>query len=212
MQRQWGRGARKWFKAHSAYHQSPSHPQNYAPAQGHQARRVRNPTPNPNRSHNLASCRELKLNQQCLMPWSDFFSFSNVFVKGAVGRTAEDYAVVYLGSSIFKITRLLIIAVSSVHIFACIFYKVRIWCNAPLCVLRMHTHLRRFHAISSNKNLAIQTSENHVPTPQTQAQVKDLSADSPEDVTAFYSSRGVGPAVRDSNVLSHVALKAVCRL
>jgi hypothetical protein len=32
---------------------------------------------------------------------------------------------VYLGSAIFKITRLLVIAVSSVHFFACLFYKVK---------------------------------------------------------------------------------------
>jgi hypothetical protein len=32
--------------------------------------------------------------------------------------------VVYLGASIFKITRLLVVAVSSVHFFACLFYKV----------------------------------------------------------------------------------------
>ena len=31
---------------------------------------------------------------------------------------------VYFGSFIFKITRLLVIAVSSVHFFACLFYKV----------------------------------------------------------------------------------------
>jgi hypothetical protein len=40
-------------------------------------------------------------------------------------RAAEDYAVVYLGASIFKITRLLVVAVSSVHFFACIFFKVK---------------------------------------------------------------------------------------
>ncbi len=40
-------------------------------------------------------------------------------------RAAEDYAVVYFGSSIFKISRLLVIAVSSVHFFACAFYKVK---------------------------------------------------------------------------------------
>jgi hypothetical protein len=38
----------------------------------------------------------------------------------------EDYAVVYFGSAIFKITRLLFIATSSVHFFACIFYRVKI--------------------------------------------------------------------------------------
>jgi hypothetical protein len=30
-----------------------------------------------------------------------------------------------LGSSIFKITRLIVTAVSSVHFFACVFYKVK---------------------------------------------------------------------------------------
>jgi hypothetical protein len=39
-------------------------------------------------------------------------------------RTAEDYAVVYLGASIFKVTRLLLVALSSVHFFSCVFYKV----------------------------------------------------------------------------------------
>lgn len=44
---------------------------------------------------------------------------------GLLARAAEDYAVVYMGSAIFKITRLLFIAVSSVHFFACSFYKVK---------------------------------------------------------------------------------------
>ncbi len=43
---------------------------------------------------------------------------------GAVCRTAEDYAVVYFGASIFKVTRLLVVAISSVHFFACAFFKV----------------------------------------------------------------------------------------
>ncbi len=42
---------------------------------------------------------------------------------GSVHRVAEDYAVVYLGASIFKVTRLLVVAISSVHFFACVFYK-----------------------------------------------------------------------------------------
>ena len=37
----------------------------------------------------------------------------------------EDYAVVYFGSSLFKILRLLFIAIFSVHFFACIFYRVK---------------------------------------------------------------------------------------
>jgi hypothetical protein len=42
------------------------------------------------------------------------------------GRVIEDYAVVYFGSALFKIGRLLLIATFSVHIFACIFFRVKI--------------------------------------------------------------------------------------
>ncbi len=38
----------------------------------------------------------------------------------------EDYGVIYLGSAIFKIARLLFIAMFSVHLFACIFFKVKV--------------------------------------------------------------------------------------
>jgi hypothetical protein len=41
------------------------------------------------------------------------------------GSVIEDYAVVYLGAAIFKISRLLFIALLSVHFFACIFYRVK---------------------------------------------------------------------------------------
>jgi hypothetical protein len=40
-------------------------------------------------------------------------------------RAVEDYAVVYVGSPLFKILRLLIIAIFSIHLFACIFYRVK---------------------------------------------------------------------------------------
>ena len=56
----------------------------------------------------------------------------------------EDYGVVYLGSAIFKIARLTFIALFFVHLFACIFYRV-----------------------------------------------KETTADSPEDVVAFYTSKNV---------------------
>ncbi len=56
---------------------------------------------------------------------------------------------VYLGSAIFKIARLLIVATSCVHLFACAFHRVKV-----------------------------------------------ESAYSPEDVTAFYSSRGIENSVR----------------
>jgi hypothetical protein len=37
----------------------------------------------------------------------------------------SDYFVLHFGSSIFKIARLLIIAMISVHLFACAFYRVK---------------------------------------------------------------------------------------
>ncbi len=40
-------------------------------------------------------------------------------------RTIEDYAVVYLGSILFKITRLVIVAMFTVHFGACIFFRVK---------------------------------------------------------------------------------------
>ena len=41
-------------------------------------------------------------------------------------RVVEDYGVIYLGSAVFKIARLLFIAMFSVHMFACIFYRIKI--------------------------------------------------------------------------------------
>ena len=41
-------------------------------------------------------------------------------------RVIEDYAVVYFGSALFKIGRLLVIATFSVHIFACVYFRVKI--------------------------------------------------------------------------------------
>jgi len=41
-------------------------------------------------------------------------------------EVVEDYGVIYLGSAIFKIARLLFIALFSVHLFACIFFRVKI--------------------------------------------------------------------------------------
>jgi hypothetical protein len=38
----------------------------------------------------------------------------------------EDYGVIYLGSAVFKIARLLFVAMFSVHLFACIFFRVKI--------------------------------------------------------------------------------------
>ncbi len=38
----------------------------------------------------------------------------------------EDYGVIYLGSAAFKIARLLSVAMVSVHLFACIFFRVKV--------------------------------------------------------------------------------------
>ncbi len=43
----------------------------------------------------------------------------------SVLRVVEDYAVLYFGSAIFKIARLLFIAMLCVHFFACIYYRVK---------------------------------------------------------------------------------------
>ena len=41
------------------------------------------------------------------------------------GRVLEGYVVLYFGSATFKIVRLLFIAVLCVHLFACLFYRVK---------------------------------------------------------------------------------------
>ncbi len=41
------------------------------------------------------------------------------------GSVIEDYSVLYFGPAIFKVARLLVIAMLCVHLFACIFYRVK---------------------------------------------------------------------------------------
>jgi hypothetical protein len=43
----------------------------------------------------------------------------------SVSRAVEDYGVVYLGSAIFKVARLTFIALFFVHLFACLFYRIK---------------------------------------------------------------------------------------
>ena len=71
--------------------------------------------------------------------------------KAGLRRAIEDYAVVYVGSPLFKIVRLIIVAIFSIHLFACIFYRV-----------------------------------------------KEVSAQSKDDVAAFYTSKNVDSEVRCS--------------
>jgi hypothetical protein len=40
-------------------------------------------------------------------------------------RILQDYVVLYFGSSMYKIARLLVIAMISVYLFACAFYRVK---------------------------------------------------------------------------------------
>ena len=48
-------------------------------------------------------------------------------------RIVEDYAVVYFGAALFKIVRLLVIATFTVHLFACIFYRVKVRAASVSC-------------------------------------------------------------------------------
>ncbi len=74
-------------------------------------------------------------------------------------RTIEDYAVVYLGSALFKVARLVIIAMYTVHFGACIFFRVKM-----------------------------------------------NSAETPEDVTAFYASKHIRDDVRDVGDVIHTMI------
>jgi hypothetical protein len=66
--------------------------------------------------------------------------FYNRFLYCVCGRIIEDYAVVYFGSALFKIGRLLLIATFSVHIFACVFFRVKIvYAAAPEDVANFYT-------------------------------------------------------------------------
>ena len=40
-------------------------------------------------------------------------------------RVFQDYVVLYFGSAMYKIARLLVIAMISIHLFACAFYRVK---------------------------------------------------------------------------------------
>jgi hypothetical protein len=41
-------------------------------------------------------------------------------------RLVEDYAIVYCGDTLFKVMRLILVGASSVHFFACVFFRVKI--------------------------------------------------------------------------------------
>jgi hypothetical protein len=41
-------------------------------------------------------------------------------------RLVEDYAIVYCGDTVFKVMRLILVGASSVHFFACVFFRVKI--------------------------------------------------------------------------------------
>ncbi len=40
-------------------------------------------------------------------------------------RVLEDYAVLYFGAAVFKVARLLFIAFLGVHLFACLYFRVK---------------------------------------------------------------------------------------
>jgi len=48
-----------------------------------------------------------------------------------VVQVVEDYAVVFFGSALFKILRLWILALFAIHLFCCLFYRVKVSSNEP---------------------------------------------------------------------------------
>jgi hypothetical protein len=52
-------------------------------------------------------------------------NFTSLMATLKFCRVVEDYVVITFGSAIFKIIRLLFIAMLSVHFFACAFYRVK---------------------------------------------------------------------------------------
>ena len=44
----------------------------------------------------------------------------------STGRSLQDYVILYFGTVVFKIGRLVAIAILSIHCFACAFYRVKI--------------------------------------------------------------------------------------
>ena len=65
--------------------------------------------------------RRVSISSSILSEWSIcFYWITRLF------RAVEDFGVIYLGSASFKIARLLFVAMFSVHLFACIFFRVKI--------------------------------------------------------------------------------------
>jgi hypothetical protein len=71
----------------------------------------------------------------------DLSAFTLIALISELGcRAVEDYGMIYLGSPIFKIARLLFIAMFSVHLFACIFFRVKVAsASAPEDVTTFYT-------------------------------------------------------------------------
>ncbi len=66
-------------------------------------------------------------------------------------RVVEDYGVIFLGSAVFKIARLLFIAMFSVHFFACIFFRVKIAsASSPEEVIAFYTSRNAASNVSFN--------------------------------------------------------------
>ncbi len=67
-------------------------------------------------------------------------------------RVVEDYGVIYLGSAIFKIARLLFVALFSVHMFACLFFRVKIAsASTPEDVTAFYASKNTANDVSSGK-------------------------------------------------------------
>ena len=57
-------------------------------------------------------------------PLCPIYTNKNQFLVGF--RVVEDYAVVFLGSALFQIIRLFIVAIFTIHFFTCLFYHTKV--------------------------------------------------------------------------------------
>ena len=86
----------------------------------------------------------------CLRVCSEAWHIWRCFECSVGIRVVEDYAVVFFGSSLFKILRLFIVALFTIHFFTCLFYHVKASTYLRTYLRTyLHTHARthaRTHA------------------------------------------------------------------
>ena len=93
-----------------------------------------------------------------------------------MSRLVEDYAIVYFGDTLFKVLRLIIIGASSVHFFACIFFRVKILSsNSDDDVITFYTSRNVDVNVSSMRFLSVTSSIVFDPSQQSKIQASTLT-------------------------------------